>query len=282
MTTAAYLTRLGLEPDLPPTLETLVAVHRAHVQQVPYENLEIMLGRPPSVLPADSLARVAATGRAGYCFHQNGALETALVSLGYAVERRHGHVWTSAERRHATDLNHLVLKVSGLPTTDNPGGEWWPDVGLGEGFLEPVPLVVGSFSDGPLAFSVDEVRADGWCFTNDPTGSFTGMEARSLPVDGDVVAGAHATLSTPPEGVFTRVLVVQRRDPLGSDTVRCCVATRIDADGRHTTDLTTYDDWRAALDAIGLPLADVDEAELRGLFDRMLESHRDWDEAGRP
>jgi len=75
VTTADYLTRLGLDADLPPTLETLVALHRAHVQQLPYENLDIMLGRPPSVVPADSLARVAATGRAGYCFHQNGAVE---------------------------------------------------------------------------------------------------------------------------------------------------------------------------------------------------------------
>ncbi len=99
MTTAAYLERLGLPADLPPTLESLVAVHRAHAQAVPYENLGIMLGRPPSVVPADSLDRVAATGRAGYCFHQNGALETVLREVGFAVERRHGHVWTLPEHR---------------------------------------------------------------------------------------------------------------------------------------------------------------------------------------
>ncbi len=44
----------------------------------------------------------------------------------------------------------------------------------------------------------------------------------------------------------------------------------------------TWEDWRGALEAVGLPLADVDPGELRGLFERMLGLHRAWDEAGRP
>ena len=58
--TAAYLRRLGVEGDLPPTYDTLVLLHRAHLDAVPYENLATMLGRPPSVDPAESLARVGA------------------------------------------------------------------------------------------------------------------------------------------------------------------------------------------------------------------------------
>ena len=98
---APYLARLGVSEHPPATLETLVDLHRRHLATVPYENLGIMLGRPPVVDPAASLARVAETGRAGYCFHQNGALETALRELGYAVSRRHGHVWFEEEHRPA-------------------------------------------------------------------------------------------------------------------------------------------------------------------------------------
>ncbi|MDO9455055.1 arylamine N-acetyltransferase [Nocardioides sp.] len=282
MTTAAYLERLGLDADLPPTVESLVAIHRAHVTRVPYENLGIMLGRPPSVVPVDSLARVADVGRAGYCFHQNGSLETALRELGYAVERRHGHVWTLPEHRDQPELNHLVLVVTGLPTDTNPGGRWSPDVGLGEGPLDPLPLVDGDVVDGPFRFALSDVSDAGWSFANDPTGSFTGLEVRDRPTGHDVVVPAHAALSTPPTGAFTKVLVVQRRDPLGSDTVRGCVATRIDADGVDRRDLTTYDGWRGALDAIGLPLGDVGDDELHALFDRMLAAHRAWDAEGRP
>lgn len=281
-TTAAYLERLGLDAGLPPTVASLVAVHRAHVSTVPYTNLDIVLGRPPSTVPADSLARIVTTGRAGYCFHQNGALETVLTDLGYAVERRYGHVWTQPEHRGLDDLNHLVLLVTGLPDETNPGGRWWVDAGLGEGPLDPLPLVEGPVVDGPFRFVLREVTDDTWTFDNDPTGSFTGLEVRHRPVDQTVVDAAHGVLSTPPDGAFSRKLVVQRRDPLGSDTVRVCVATRIDADGVHARDLTTYDEWRGALDAIGLVLDDVPDDDLRALFDRMLTAHRAWDEAGRP
>lgn len=282
MTTAAYLERLGLDADLPPTVESLVAVHRAHQQQVPYTNLDIMLGRPPSTVPTDSVARVVALGRAGYCFHQNGALETVLAELGFDVGRRHGHVWTQPADRDGRDLTHLVLVVTGLPTAANPGGRWWPDVGMGEGPIDPVPLVSGPFLDGPFRFSLSDVTDAGWSFANDPTGSFSGLEVRDLPTDQPAVDVAHAALSTPPEGAFTKKLVVQRRDPDGSDTVRACVVTRVDAAGVHRTDVTTYDEWRDALAAVGLEVGDVPGDDLRGLFDRTLAAHRAWDEAGRP
>jgi N-hydroxyarylamine O-acetyltransferase len=280
--TRAHLVRLGLEPDPEPTLDTLFRIHRSHAELVPYENLGIMLGRPPSVEPAACLARVATTGRAGYCFHQNGAIEVLLRDLGYAVERRHGHVWSDPADRHGSSLNHLVLEVSGLPTGDNPSGRWWPDLGLGEGFLEPLPLLVGSYVDGPLTFTIDAVRDDGWSFTNADHGSFVGLEVRSLASDDAAVAAAHAVLSTPPDGVFTGILVVQRRSASAKETVRGCVHTRLDLGGVHSTDLTSYDVWRDALDDIGLPLDDVDPAELHALWERMWLAHRSWDAAGRP
>ncbi len=282
VTTAAYLERLGLDPDPEPTLDTLTAIHRAHVQQVPYDNLEIMLGRPVSVDPRDSLDRVATIGRAGYCFHQNGALEALLTDLGYAVRRHHGAVWFDPADRDRTDLNHLVLSVSGLPTEANPGGRWWPDAGLGEGFLDPVPLVVGTIHDGPLTMSVTEVSEDGWSFRNDPRGSFTGLEVRALPVGADAVEAAHRRLSTPPDGTFTKKLVVQRRDPDAMLTVRGCVVVRVDEAGLHQHEATTYDEWRDALAELRLPLADVPEGEVRALFDRTLVAHRAWVEEGRP
>lgn len=281
-TTAAYLAMLGLDADLPPTVETLTAVHRAHALAVPYTNLDIMLGRPPSVVPRSCLERLVATGRAGYCFHQNGALGTALLDLGLAVERRHGHVWTRADDRHGTDLNHLVLLVTGLPTDTNPDGRWWPDVGLGEGPLDPVPLVAGAttIDDGPLRFGV-EVDGDGWTFRNDPTGSFLGIGISRGACGAREVDATHTTLSAPGTGAYAQKLVAQRRDPDGATTVRGCTLVRVDASGVDRRDLASYDEWRGALDAVGLRVDDVPDAELRALFDRSVASHRAWVEAGR-
>ena len=43
---AAYLARLGAAAPEAPTLGALASLHRAHLMAVPFENLDISLGRP--------------------------------------------------------------------------------------------------------------------------------------------------------------------------------------------------------------------------------------------
>lgn len=274
--TAQYLSRLGVDVPPPPTLDTLFLLHRRHLERVPYENLSIMLGTPPSVDAAASLQRIAEVGRAGYCFHQNGALELVLRDLGFDVTRRHGHVWTDEWDRGGTFLNHLVLHVGGLPAPGNPGGEWWVDVGLGDAFRDPIPLVVGTYQQGPFTYLLDEVRPDGWSFRHDASGSFTGVEVSLLPTQPADVLASHAELCAPDVGQFAKVLVVQRRHAEGSTTLRGCVLTQIDASGRSQTELEGWDAWRAGLDDLHLPVGDLDEAELRALHARMSDAHQVW------
>src|SRR3984885_8024118 len=102
-----YLSRLGLPGNLAPTAETLAELQRRHLDAVPYENLAIMLGRPDSTDPGQTLKRIAAGGNAGYCFHQNRALDIVLRALVFPVERRSGQV----QGRTPPRLNHLALLV---------------------------------------------------------------------------------------------------------------------------------------------------------------------------
>ena len=52
---------------------------------------------------------------------------------------------------------------------------------------------------------------------------------------------------------------------------------------RDQRDLTSYDEWRAALvDDLLLPVADVTDDEWSSLWDRTAAAHRAWDAAGRP
>lgn len=278
---AAYLSRLGSSGAPPPTLDSLVALHRAHVTRIPYENLGIMLGRPPSVDPVETVERIARTGRAGYCFHHNGAFGALLESLGFAVTRWHGHAYTDEAGRWDPSLNHLVLVVDGLPTPDNPDGRWWVDAGLGDGFPEPLPLVAGAHVQDGFAFELGEPGSSGWSLRHHRHGSFTGVEVSDRPLD---VRGAHALLSTGPDSHFTRFLIVQRYDEGRVHTLRGCVLSVTRPDGREAVaELTSYDAWRGALaDPLAVPLGDVPEAELAGLFDRTLAGHRAWAAAGRP
>lgn len=280
--TATYLLRLGVDMPPPPTLDTLNLLHRRHLERVPYENLSTMLGRPPSVDAAASLQRIGEVGRAGYCFHHNGSMELVLRDLGYDVSRRHGYVWADEAARYAGSLNHLVLHVAGLPTEANPGGEWWVDVGLGDAFREPLPLVEGEYEQDGFTYVLESVREDGWTFRHDPVGSFLGVEVTTLPTDPAAVLAAHAELSAPETGQFARTLVVQRRHAGGSSTLRGCLLTQRVADESTETVLSTYDDWVAALGDLGVPLDDLDATDLRGLYERSWAGHLRWLEAGAP
>ncbi len=279
---AAYLRRIAYEGDLAPTYESLVALHRAHLDAVPYENHGPVLGRPPSADPAASLARVGEVRRAGYCFHQNGALELVLRELGFRMRRWHGHVHLAVDDRD-TSLNHLVLEADGLPTDDNPGGRWWVDVGLGDAFREPLPITAGTHHQGGFDYEIAEVHEDGWSFHRSSIGTFTDVDIRSLPTDQAAVDEAHGRLSAPGSGRFAQVLVVQRRDDTGIDTVRGCLHHRTGPAGSTETELGSYDAWREALvEGTGLSLEGLEDDEMRALYAEHWAKHLAWTASGRP
>ncbi|WP_051433078.1 arylamine N-acetyltransferase family protein [Promicromonospora kroppenstedtii] len=277
---AGYLARLGLDERPPATVATLFEIHRRHAESIPYENLHTMLGSPPAVDVPSTLARVAAGGNAGYCFHHNGVLTAALRSLGYDVVPAWGHNWDSAAERADVYVGHLALSVRGLPTAENPGGVWWPDVGCGDGLHEPLPLIAGTYRQGPFTYRLD-VRADGWTFHHDPQGSFGAVDLFDEVLTPEQERGAHRKLTAPDDGAYARKLVVQRRLPDAAETLRGCQFTRTGMRPEQVG-LTAYDDWRDALRALGISLRGVDGDALRGLFDRSLAQHREWLASRRP
>ena len=184
-------------------------------------------------------ARQAAVGRPARLAGTGGRASAGRATASTRTARSRPRSWTWATPSAAAavtcgpprttggpgSLNHLVLVVSGLPTDANPGGEWWPDVGLGDAIVEPLPLVVGDYEQGGFSYAITEVRDDGWSFRADQQGSFLGLETGPAPSLADV-AECHAALSTPPDGRFARVLVVQRRMADHVDVVRGCLAPR--------------------------------------------------------
>lgn len=275
----AYLARLGLARPGPPSVAGLFALHRAHVARVAYENLEIQLGRPTTVDPHESAARVL-RGRGGYCYHLNGALSVLLRALGYEVRWHVGGVQphTAAEPVGAT-ANHLALTVHGLPAPECPDGVWLVDAGLGDGPYEPLPLRPGAYRQDPFAYGLARSTAvpGGWRFTHDPLGAFTGMDFAWPAAGPAAFADKHAHLSTSPESGFVQKPVAIRRDAGGADLLRGCVLARVDAGGRHEQQIDTATDWFAALaDVFGLTLEDVDTDERVELWRRTRAAFEAW------
>jgi arylamine N-acetyltransferase len=243
---------------------------------VPYENLDIHLGRVHSIDPAASFARVVATGRGGYCFHCNGAFGLLLSALGYRVRRHRGGVQGREEPAPVGATgNHLALTVHDLPGPDNPGGSWFVDAGLGDALHEPLPLRAGRHRDGPYRFHLapSTTEPGGWRFGHDPAaGSFAGMDFRAEVAEMSEFATRHEWLSTAPESGFVRVACAQRRDATGADVLRGRVLTRMPAGGSR--ELATAADWYGALaDVFGLVVPAVDRVPL---WRRVTAAHEAW------
>jgi N-hydroxyarylamine O-acetyltransferase len=279
MDVTGYLRRLGLG-DLagaPPSVAALDALHRAHAERVPYECLQIWLGRPTTVDPRESAARIL-RGRGGYCFHLNGAFALLLRSLGYRVTRHVGGVQGRGPGEIAGAVgNHLVLTVSGLPSPAAPDGRWLVDLGMGDGLHGPLPLAAGEYRQGPFRFVLrpSEAEPGGWRFDHDDLGSFLGMDFRPGATRMAAFAGRHEELCTSPGSGFVRVAVVARRDATGADILRGLTLTRVGGTGDRTV-LTGPADYFAALaDVFGLTL-DVTPAERAALWRRLATSHEQW------
>lgn len=278
-----YLARLGLPDPGRPSVAALFDLHRAHVERVPYENLEIHLGVSTTVDPGESADRIVRRGRGGYCFHLNGAFAALLCALGYRVRWHVGGVVSGDEPPGASG-NHLAITVHGLATPDCPDGVWFVDVGLGDALHEPLPLRPGVFRQGPFTYALARSSAVpfGWRFDHDPSGSFTGMDFAPGAASPDDFAAMHVQLSTSPDSPFVRTLAVQRRDATGVDMLRGRVLTRLEGApegglARREEELTSYASWFAALgDVFGLTLDDVPVAQRRALWERVCRAHEAW------
>jgi arylamine N-acetyltransferase len=266
-----YLNRLGLQAE-PPSLGALRRLHAAHVERVPYESLEIQLGRPTSLDPVASAERIL-RGRGGYCYHLNGAFSALLTALGYQVTRHLAGVQSVAKDEAGIHRNHLALTVSGLP--EAPETSWLADVGLGDGLHQPIPLREGEYAQGPHTYRLrpSEVAPGGWRFEHDPAGSFLGMDfAPGAAVMADF-ADKHAWLSTSPESGFVRVCVVARRDAAGIDSLRALTLTRHgDAERRELLE-SPEQWWTASADVFGIAPGRFSATERDRLWRQVVAQH---------
>jgi N-hydroxyarylamine O-acetyltransferase len=281
---AAYLRRLGVDVE-PPSFEALQELHRRQVERVPYETMWIHAGETWGIDPLDSVARIALHGRGGYCYHLNGALGELLQSLGYAVRGHVGGVHGPGGPDEESAGNHLVLTVSGLPTSENPSGNWYVDAGLGDALHEALPLTSGAYVQEPfhLVLEAPAGSLGDWHLTHDPTGGFTGMGWKTIDAELNDFAAKHQWLSTSPDSGFVKVAMAERRDATGVDVIRGLVLTRIGSGGGSGEPLTKRDEWFAALaDVFDLRFDSRTPELLDRLWNRALTGHRAWEAAGRP
>ena len=108
---AAYLARISYDGPIEPTLPVLREIHLAHLRSVPFENLDIHLGRPISLDEEDLFAKLVPARRGGFCYELNGLFAALLRAIGYEVTLLAAQ-FPLADGRVPIEFDHLVLQVA--------------------------------------------------------------------------------------------------------------------------------------------------------------------------
>jgi N-hydroxyarylamine O-acetyltransferase len=130
----AYLKRIRYTGLTAPVLDTLRGLHQAHLFNVPFENLDIHLGRRIVLEPDRLFDKIVVHRRGGFCYELNGLFAELLIALGFDVARLNARVWSGGD--YGIDFDHMVLLVR----LDEP---YLADVGFGDGYREPLRLAGG-------------------------------------------------------------------------------------------------------------------------------------------
>lgn len=220
-----YFARIRYRGPHDATLGTLRALHRAHLLAIPFENLDVHLGIPITLDPDAMVTKLVDERRGGWCYEMNGVFGRVLETLGFDVSYVSGAVRRDTRGWRAQG-NHLTLVVR----LDRP---WIADVGFGDGFLTPLPLEPGTYTQGFLRYGVSrdgpwwrvhghEFGADGFDFT---------LTARAL----DDFRTQCRELQTSPDSSFVRSIVCGRFEASGLAVLRGAVLHEITSAGLTKT-----------------------------------------------
>src|SRR6185295_6224569 len=180
MELGAYLARIGFSGAPRPDLDTLRAVHSAHLNAIPYENLDVLLGAPVDLDRARYFEKLVTARRGGWCYEMNGLLGWALEEIGFRVTRMAGAVHRTHLGEEAIG-NHLVLLVH-LDET------YIADVGFGDGLYEPVPLKEGVIAQNGFQSRLVRVVHGWWRFHNHQNGGAPTFDFREEEADPALLA----------------------------------------------------------------------------------------------
>ena len=130
MIASEYCQRIGLKSLPAGTPEGLAALQHAQRQAIPFENLDICLGREICIDSGAVFAKLVTARRGGYCFEQNMLLAAALTAMNIPNRPVLARVWLGATE--TPPFTHLALLA------EAEGENWLMDAGFGGGYCPPL------------------------------------------------------------------------------------------------------------------------------------------------
>jgi N-hydroxyarylamine O-acetyltransferase len=197
-----YFARIGFTGDPSPDLPTLRRIHRLHLEAIPYENLDVQLGRRVGFDLEAHFRKLVGSRRGGWCYEMNGLMAWALEQIGFRVTRLAGAVM----RVTAGDVtigSHLALCV-------HLDELYLADVGFGDGLIEPTPIVDGAFRQDRFDYRLERLDASWWRFHNHPHGGAPTFDFELSEAPIECLSDRCEWLQSAPESGFVQNAVCQR------------------------------------------------------------------------
>ncbi len=261
MNIAQYLQRIGYCGPVRADAQTLKAIHRAHVQAIPYENLDVQFETPVTRGAGAAFDKIVTRRRGGWCYEMNGLLSWALEDIGFKVERLAGAV-DRENRGDSAVGNHLVLIV-------DLDGPWLADAGFGDGLIEAIPLKAGEFKNGPFQCRIEDIGG-GWLrYHNDPLGGGPAFDFNRNVTDEALLENLCRFLQTSDQSPFVQNAVIQRWSPEEHISMRGRVFTRIGFGGKSVETIDTAQDYVRVL----RERFNLDHPDAAGLWPKICARH---------
>ena len=125
-----YLKRLDYHGNTIPCVETLLALHQAHMYHVPFENLDLLGDSFSPKLDRDFLFdKIVCRKRGGVCYEMNTSFYYLLTAMGFHAQQISGAVQPG---------ENMFSHVATLVHFDDCA--YIADVGFGDSYLPPVKV----------------------------------------------------------------------------------------------------------------------------------------------
>jgi N-hydroxyarylamine O-acetyltransferase len=238
----AYFERIEWGGAARPDYDTLAGLLDAHMAHIPFENLEVLLGRPVRLDLQSLQNKLVQARRGGYCFEQTTLFAAVLEQLGFTPVRHTARV-IMVSPRHESPRTHMFL------TVPLPEGTFIIDPGFGSlaprrpvALAEGVPVQVGhevhwmerAQREWVLKARIGDKLMDCWVSPLEPDNLI------------DFEVGNHYT-STHPTSPFVNRITMRALTPTGRVSVMNRDVTIREADASTTSQLADRTALRSLL-----------------------------------
>ena len=242
-----YLAHLGISESPAVTEEFLVSLTRAHLEVVPFENLEVHYEhKEPSLAASDLFQKVVEHKRGGYCFELNKLFFLLLKGLGFACYPIPARVVHRREELRPYSHRATVVEINGR--------KWFCDVGFG-----------GAGPKGAIRMDTKEIQTvfgDDFYVAPDPD-VYEGelaiyrfeegipekvLVVRDMPWMEADFATLNSYYATYPRSPFLTKRVLYRCSPGGWISLTGNTVTRMTNGVRQTVELQTEDQVHALIE----------------------------------